>query len=107
VSPLVQEKYRGEMACDKRSIIIIIIIIIIILDKQLVSEEGTFLWLSNGDLKAETKSEIVAAQDKSTTNKLPCNKNTANRNRLQFEETADRVISVCPILAKEQYIKRH
>ena len=31
-------------------------------DRQLISEEDTFLWLSNGDLKAETESEIVAAQ---------------------------------------------
>jgi hypothetical protein len=32
-------------------------------DKHLISEEDTFLWLSKGDLKAETESEIVAAQD--------------------------------------------
>jgi hypothetical protein len=33
------------------------------MDRQLISEENTFLWLSKGDLKAETESEIVAAQD--------------------------------------------
>ena len=33
------------------------------IDRQLISEEETFLWLSEGDLKAETVSEIVAAQD--------------------------------------------
>jgi hypothetical protein len=33
------------------------------IDRQLVSEEDTFLWLMKGDLKAETESEIVAAQD--------------------------------------------
>ena len=33
------------------------------IDRQLISEEDTFLWLSKGDLKAETDSEIVAAQD--------------------------------------------
>jgi len=33
------------------------------IDRQLVSEEDTFLWLSKGDLKAETESEILAAQD--------------------------------------------
>jgi len=33
------------------------------IDRQLISEEDTFLWLSKGDLKAETESEIVAAQD--------------------------------------------
>ena len=32
------------------------------MDRQLISEEDTFLWLSKGDLKAETESEIVAAQ---------------------------------------------
>ena len=32
-------------------------------DRQFISEEGTFLWLSKGDLKSETESEIVAAQD--------------------------------------------
>jgi hypothetical protein len=32
-------------------------------DRQLISEEDTFLWLSKGDLKAETEIEIVAAQD--------------------------------------------
>ena len=33
------------------------------IDRQLISEEDTFLRLSKGDLKAETESEIVAAQD--------------------------------------------
>ena len=33
------------------------------IDRQLISEEDTLLWLSKRDLKAETESEIVAAQD--------------------------------------------
>jgi hypothetical protein len=33
------------------------------IDRQLISEEDTFLWQSKGDLKAETESEIVAARD--------------------------------------------
>ena len=33
------------------------------MDRQLISEEDAFLLLSKGDLKAETESEIVAAQD--------------------------------------------
>jgi hypothetical protein len=33
------------------------------IDRQLISEEDAFLWLSKRDLKAETESEIVAAQD--------------------------------------------
>ena len=35
---------------------------IINIDRQLISEEDTFLQLSKGYLKAETESEIVAAQ---------------------------------------------
>jgi len=34
------------------------------IDRQLISEEDTFLWLSKGDLKSETESEIVADQDR-------------------------------------------
>jgi hypothetical protein len=33
------------------------------IDRQLISEEDTFLWLSKGDLKAETECEIEAVQD--------------------------------------------
>jgi hypothetical protein len=33
------------------------------IDKQLISEEDTFLWLSKGDLKAETVCEILASQE--------------------------------------------
>ena len=33
------------------------------IDRRLISEEDTFLWLSKGDLKTETESEIMAAQD--------------------------------------------
>jgi hypothetical protein len=36
---------------------------IISMDRQLIGEEDTFLWLSRGDLKEETESEIIAAQD--------------------------------------------
>ena len=82
------------------------------IDRQLISEEDTFLWLSKGDLKAETESEIVAAQDQALQTKYYATKllNTeTDRNcRLcqQFDETIDH-ISACPILAKEQYLNRH
>jgi hypothetical protein len=33
------------------------------IDRRLISEEDTFLWLTKGDLKTETESKIVAAQD--------------------------------------------
>ena len=33
------------------------------MDRQPISEEDMFLWLSRGDLKGVTESEIIAAQD--------------------------------------------
>jgi len=33
------------------------------IDRKLITEEDTFLWLSKGDIKVETESELVAAQD--------------------------------------------
>ena len=82
-------------------------------DRQLISEEDTFLWLSKGDLKVETESEIVAAQDQTLQTKYYATKilNTETyckcRICQQFDETLDHIISACPIMAKEQYIKRH
>jgi hypothetical protein len=83
------------------------------IDKHLISEEDTFLWLSKGDLKAETGSAIVAAQDQALQTQYRATKilqtETAGSCRLchQFEDTAGRIVSACPVLAKEQYIKRH
>jgi hypothetical protein len=55
----------------------------------------------------------VAAQDQALQTKYSATKilhtETDGKWRLchQFEETAHRITSACPILAKEQYIKRH
>ena len=76
-------------------------------DRQLISEEDTFLRLSKGDLKAETESEIVAAQDQALQTKYYgtkiLNTETDSKCRLcqQFDETIDHIKSACPILAKE------
>jgi hypothetical protein len=104
-------------------VIIIIIIIIIInkwknkvmhvqyirnIDRELISEEDMFLWLLKGDLKAETESEIVPAQDEALQTKYYTteilNTQTDNKCRLcqQFDETLDH-ISACPILTKERH----
>jgi hypothetical protein len=77
------------------------------MDRQLISEEGTFLWLSKGDLKAETESKIVAAQEQVLNTKYYVttilHTETDSKCRLcqQLDETIDHMISACPILAKE------
>ena len=69
--------------------------------------------MSKGDLKAETESEIVAAQDQALNTKYYATKilhtQTDSKCRLcqQFNGTIDHIISACPLLAKEQYVKRH
>jgi hypothetical protein len=78
-------------------------------DSQLISEEDTFLWLTKGDLKAETESEIMAAQDQAlqtkyyTTKMLDTETDSKCMPCHQFDETIDHIISACP---KEQYTKR-
>jgi NADPH-dependent 7-cyano-7-deazaguanine reductase QueF len=63
---------------------------------------------NNKDLKAETESEIVAAQDQALQTKHYATKilNTEadSKCRLchQFDETTDYILSACPIQAKEQ-----
>jgi hypothetical protein len=60
-----------------------------------------------------TESEIVGAQDQAIQTKYYATKilntETDSKCRLcqQFDKTVDHIISACPILAKEQYIKRH
>ena len=83
------------------------------MDGQLISEEDTFLWPSKGVLKAEKESEIVATQDQALNTKYYATKilhtETDNKCRLcqQHDETIDHIISACPILAKEEYVKWH
>ena len=78
---------------------------------QLISEEDTFFWLPKRELKAETESEIVAAQDQALNTKYYATKilhtETDSKFRLcqQHDETIDHITSACPILAKEQYMK--
>jgi len=68
---------------------------------------------SSGYRRAETESEIVAAQDQSLQTKYYATKilntETDSKCRLcqQSDEKIDHMISACPILAKEQYIYIH
>jgi len=83
------------------------------MNRQLIGEEDMFLWQSRGDLKGETESEITAAQDQALRTKYHATKilqtETDSKCGLckQFDDTVEHIISACPILAKEQYIKRH
>jgi hypothetical protein len=77
------------------------------MERQHISEEDTFHWLSKGDLKTESESEIAAAQDQTLNTKYYATKilhtETDSKCRLcqQHDETIDRITSACPILAKE------
>jgi hypothetical protein len=44
------------------------------IDRELISEEDTFLWLSKGEVKAETESEVVARQDQTLQTKYHAKK---------------------------------
>ena len=80
--------------------------------RQFINEEDMFS-MSREDLKAETESGIVAAQDQAiqtkyhTTKILHTQTESRCRIRQQFDETTEHIISACPILVKEQYIQRH
>jgi len=83
------------------------------MDTGLISEEDTCLWHSRGDLKRETESEIIAAQDQALQTKYHATKvlqtETVSKCRhcKQFDETVEHIILTCPVLANEQYVKRH
>jgi hypothetical protein len=48
--------------------------------RKLISEEETFLWLSKGDLKTATESEIVSGTRPSVELEVLYHKSTAHRN---------------------------
>jgi hypothetical protein len=83
------------------------------IDRQLISEEDTFLRLSIGDLKAETESEIVGAQDQAlntnyyTTKILHTETDSKCRLCQKLDETIDHIISAFSTVVKEQHVKRH
>jgi hypothetical protein len=77
--------------------------------RQFFSEEDTFLWQLRGDLKGETESEIIAAQDQVLQTKYHATKilqtETDRKCGLcKTFETVEHILSACPILAKEQNI---
>ena len=82
------------------------------MDRQLVHAADMFLWL-RGDLEGRTEGEIITAQDQALQTKYHATKilqtETDIKCRLckQFDKSVDHIISACPLLAKERYLKRH
>jgi len=73
----------------------------------------SYRWLKSGDIKGETESKIVAAQDQAISTNHFKNKilKEETESKYQFckqrEETIDHLTSGCPILAKNKYLMRH
>ena len=83
------------------------------LDEKLVDNEQSYHWLKSGEIKRETESTIVAAQDQAISTNYFKNKilkeEIESKYQLckQHEETIDHLTSRCPILAKNEYLMRH
>ena len=83
------------------------------LDEKLVDIEQPHCCLKSGEIKEETESTIVAAQDQAISTNHFKNKilkeDIQSECRLckQHEETIDHLTSGCPILAKNKYLTRH
>ena len=80
--------------------------------KEVRSEESG-VWLQNGDLKRETESLIVAAQNQSIRTNLvktkidKSQKDTLYRLCKKADESIDHVVSGCSKLAQKEYKRRH
>jgi len=82
------------------------------LDEKLVDIEQSYHWLKYGDIKGETESIIVSAQDQAISTNYFKNKilkeEIESKCRLckQHKETIDHLTSGCHILAKNKYLMR-
>ena len=78
------------------------------LDEKLVDIEQSYRWLKTSNIKGETESTIVAAQDQAISTNYFKNKILKEETESkQHEETIDHLISGCPILARNEYLMRH
>ena len=81
------------------------------LDEKLVDIEQSYRWLKSGDIKGETESTIVAAQDQAISTNYFKNKILKEETEYkcwlckQHEETIDHLTSGCPILVKNKYLR--
>jgi hypothetical protein len=83
------------------------------LDEKMMDKEQAYRLPKFGDIKGETGSTILAAQDKAIStnyfkNKI-MKKESDSKYQLckQHEESIDHQASGCPILAKNEYLMRH
>jgi len=82
-------------------------------NEKLVDIEQSYCCLKSGDIKGETESTFVAAQDqpisKNYFKKIILKEEIEGKSLLckQHEETIDHLTSGCPILAKNEYLMRH
>ena len=78
-----------------------------------VRSEQSWVWLQDGDLKRETESLIVAAQNQSIRTNLvkakidKIQKDTLCRLCKKADESIDHVVSGCSKLAQKEYKRRH
>ena len=83
------------------------------LDEKLVDIEQSHHWLKSGNIKGETESTILAAQDQAISTNYFKNKILKEEIESKFwlrkrhEETIDHLTSGCPILTKNKYLMRH
>ena len=78
-----------------------------------VRSEQNWVWLQNGDLKRETESLIVAAQNQSIrTNSVKAKIDKSQKGTLcrlckKADESINHVVSGCSKLAQKEYKRRH
>jgi len=83
------------------------------LNETLEDIELSYRWLKSGDIKGETESAIMAAQDQAISTNSFNNKilkqeiDSQCQLCKQHEETIDHLTSGCLILAKNEYLMRH
>ena len=89
----------------------VIIIVIIIIRRR--RSDQCWAWLQNGDLKRETESLIVAAQNQSIrTNLVKARIDKSHGDYLcrmcrKVDESIDHIVSGCSKLAQKEYKRRH
>ena len=81
---------------------------------QEIAEDGSWQWLTRGELKKETEGMLMAAQDQALRTRYIQNRIDGQasvspmcRKCEQKMETINHIISECPALAQNEYKKRH